>query len=95
MCHRLQLPTETRWPAVACRPMQIAYVRESECSRGPGPTLWERFGVNAEPGKPLSVSSPADAIDTAARNLREDMGAPSTGGTFAECHEATCRGEQR
>jgi hypothetical protein len=51
--------------------------------------------VNAEPGKPLSVNSPADAIYTAAGNLREDMGGPPTGGTFAECHEAACRGEQR
>jgi len=75
--------------------MQIAYVRESECSRGPGPRLSERLGVNAAPGKPLSANSPADAIYTAARNLREDMGAPSTGGTLAECHEAACRGEQR
>ncbi len=71
-------------------PMQIAYVRESECSRGPGPTLWERFAVNAQPGKPLSVNNPADAIYTAARILREDMGAPPTGGTYAEYHEAAC-----
>ncbi len=71
-------------------PMQIAYVRESECSRGSGPTLWERFAVNADPGQPLSVNNPADAIYTAARILREDMGAPPTGGTFAEYHEAAC-----
>jgi hypothetical protein len=71
-------------------PMQIAYVRESECSRGSGPTLWERFAVNAEPGKPLSVNNPVDAIYTAARILREDMGAPPIGGTYAEYHEAAC-----
>ncbi len=72
-------------------PMQIAYVRESECSRGPGPTLWERYAVNAEPGKPLSVNNPADAIYTAARILHEDMGAPPIGGTFNEYHETACR----
>ncbi len=71
-------------------PMQIAYVRESECSRGAGPTLWERFAVNADPGHPLSVNDPADAIYTAARILRQDMGAPPIGGTFAEYHEAAC-----
>jgi len=71
-------------------PMQIAYVRESECSQGPGPTLWERYAVNADPGHPLSVNDPADAIYTAARILREDMGAPPTGGTYAEYHEAAC-----
>jgi hypothetical protein len=71
-------------------PMQIAYVRGSECSQGPGPTLWERFAVNADPGHPLSVNNPADAIYTAARILRQDMGAPPIGGTFAEYHEATC-----
>ena len=28
-------------------PMQIAYVRGSPCSPGPGPTLWERYAVSA------------------------------------------------
>jgi len=72
-------------------PMQIAYVRGSACSPGPGPTLWERYAVNADPGQPLSVNDPADAIFTAARILREDMGAPPTGGTFAEYRQAACR----
>ncbi len=71
-------------------PMQIAYVRGSECSQGPGPTLWERFAVNADPGHPLSVNDPADAIYTAARILRQDMGAPPIGGTFNEYREAAC-----
>ncbi len=53
-------------------PMQIAYVRGSPCSPGDGPTLWERYAVNAEPGRPLSINDPADAIYTAARILRED-----------------------
>jgi len=72
-------------------PMQIAYVRGSECSPGSGPTLWERYAVNADPGHPLSVNDQADAIFTAARILREDMGAPPTGGTFAEYRQAACR----
>ncbi len=71
-------------------PMQIAYVRGSMCSPGAGPTLWERYAVNADPGHPLSVNDPADAIFTAARILRESMGAPPTGGTFAEYKEAAC-----
>jgi hypothetical protein len=72
-------------------PMQIAYVRESPCSPGAGPTLWERYAVNADPGRPLSINDPADAIYTAARILREDMGAPPTGGTYTEYHQAACR----
>jgi hypothetical protein len=72
-------------------PMQIAYVRRSACSPGAGPTLWERYAVNAEPGRPLSINNPADAIYTAARILREDMGAPPTGGSYAEYRQAACR----
>jgi CHAP domain len=72
-------------------PMQIAYVRGSPCSPGDGPTLWERYAVNAEPGRPLSINNPADAIYTAARILREDMGAPPTGGTYTEYRQAACR----
>ncbi|HSZ13401.1 MAG TPA: CHAP domain-containing protein [Solirubrobacteraceae bacterium] len=71
-------------------PMQIAYVRGSACSPGAGPTLWERYAVNADPGHPLSINDPADAIYTAARILREDMGAPPTGGSYAEYHQAAC-----
>lgn len=72
-------------------PMQIAYVRNSQCSPGDGPTLWETYAVHADPSHPLSVNDPADAIYTAARILREDKGAPPTGGTYAEYHEAACR----
>ncbi len=72
-------------------PMQIAFVRASACSPGPGPTLWERYAVNADPRQPLSVNDPADAIYTAARILRQDMGAPPTGGSYAEYHQAACR----
>ena len=71
-------------------PMQIAYVRGSPCSPGNGPTLWERYAVSAHPGKAPSINDPGDAIYTAARILREDMGAPPTGGSFAEYHQAAC-----
>ena len=71
-------------------PMQIAYVRGSACSPGAGPTLWERYAVNADPHHPLSVNDLADAIFTAARFLRADMGAPPIGGTFSEYRQAAC-----
>ncbi|MCW3017798.1 MAG: hypothetical protein JWN10_106 [Solirubrobacterales bacterium] len=72
-------------------PMQIAYVRGSPCSPGPGPTLWERYAVSAHPGQAPSVNDPADAIYTAARILRQDMGAPPTGGSYSEYRQAACR----
>jgi hypothetical protein len=71
-------------------PMQIAFVRESPCSPGPGPTLWERYAVNADPHHPLSVNDLPDAIFTAARLLRADMDAPPTGGSFSEYRQAAC-----
>jgi len=72
-------------------PMQIAYVRESPCSPGSGPTLWERFAVNADPSKPLSVNDLADAIFTAARILAQDMGAPPAGGSYQAYYQTACR----
>lgn len=71
-------------------PMQIAYVRGSACSLGAGPTLWERYAVSAHPGHAPNINDPADAIYTAARILREDMGAPPTGGSYAEYRQAAC-----
>jgi hypothetical protein len=71
-------------------PMQIAYVRGSECSPGAGPTLWEQYEVSAHPGRAPNVNDPADAIYTAARVLREAKGAPATGGSFAEYRQAAC-----
>jgi len=71
-------------------PMQIAYVRGSPCSPGTGPTLWERYAVSAHPGQAPDINDPADAIYTAARILREDMGAPPTGGSYAEYRQAAC-----
>lgn len=77
-------------PAGCAGPMQIAYLRNSECSRGDGPTLWERFAVSSHPGQPADINDPGDAIDTAARILREDMGAPPTGGSYNQYLEAAC-----
>jgi hypothetical protein len=71
-------------------PMQIAYVRNSECSLGSGPTLWERYAVSAHPGQPPNISDPGDAIFTAARILRQDKGAPPTGGSYSEYRQAAC-----
>jgi hypothetical protein len=71
-------------------PMQIAYVRGSECSPGSGATLWERYEVSAHPGSAPDINDPADAIYTAARILREAKGAPPTGGSFAEYRQAAC-----
>jgi len=72
-------------------PMQIAYVRGSPCSPGSGPTLWERYAVSAHPGQAPSIDDPGDAIYTAARILRQDMGAPPTGGSYNEYRQAACR----
>ena len=71
-------------------PMQIAFVRGSECSPGSGPTLWERYGVSIHPGQAPDINDPGDAIFTAARLLREDMGAPPTGSSYGEYREAAC-----
>jgi hypothetical protein len=70
--------------------MQIAYIRESPCSPGPGPTLWERYAVSAHPGQPPQVNDPADAIYTAARILRQAKGAPPIGGSYTEYRQAAC-----
>jgi hypothetical protein len=71
-------------------PMQISYVRGSPCSPGAGPTLWERYAVSAHPGLAPSVDDPADAIFTAARILRADIGAPPIGGSYAAYRQAAC-----
>jgi hypothetical protein len=70
--------------------MEIAYVRGSECSPDPSaPTLWERFGVDAD-GDGRSILDPADAIFTAARIFHEDLGAPPAGGGYRGYYEAAC-----
>ncbi|MBS1861972.1 MAG: CHAP domain-containing protein [Actinobacteria bacterium] len=71
--------------------MEIAYVRGSECSPDPSvPTLWERFGVDADGGG-ASILNPADAIFTAARIFAQDLGAPPAGGPYRGYYEAACR----
>jgi hypothetical protein len=70
--------------------MEIAYVRGSECSPDPSvPTIWERFEVDAD-GAGADIFDPADAIFTAARILRESMGAPPAGGSYHGYYEAAC-----
>jgi hypothetical protein len=71
-------------------PMQIAHVRESPCSPGAGPTLWERFGLDADGDGVTDVNDPADAIFTAARILRVVMHAPPAGGSYAAYRQAAC-----
>jgi hypothetical protein len=71
--------------------MQIAVVRGSACSPDPSvPTLWERYGVDADGDGKASITSVADSIFTGARILRPVMGAPRTGGTYAQYREAAC-----
>ncbi|MBA3867104.1 MAG: CHAP domain-containing protein [Solirubrobacterales bacterium] len=71
--------------------MEIAYVRGSECSPDPSaPTLWERFGVDAD-GNGTSIFDPADAIFTAARIFRRSLGAPPAGGPYQGYYRAACR----
>ena len=71
-------------------PMQIADVRESPCSPGSGPTLWERFGLDANGDGVADVNDPADAIFAAARILRVVMHAPAAGGSYSDYRQAAC-----
>jgi hypothetical protein len=71
-------------------PMQIAVRRGSPCSPGNGPTLWERFGVDADHDGVTDPDDPADAIFTAARILRQAKHAPPAGGSFKDYHNAAC-----
>jgi hypothetical protein len=71
-------------------PMQIAERPNTPCSPAPGPTLWDRFQVSAFGGTP-DINDPADAIFTAAHILRDDMGAPATGGSYEGYYQAACR----
>jgi CHAP domain len=70
-------------------PMQIAIERESACSPGSGPTIFERYGVDAD-GHGADPFDLADAIFTAARLLRVVMGAPPAGGSYAAYRQAAC-----
>jgi len=71
-------------------PMQIAMVRESACSPGPGPTIWETYRVDGDGDGRAEPFNLADAIFTAARLMRVVMHAPSTGGTYAAYRQAAC-----
>jgi CHAP domain len=68
-------------------PMQIGMVRESACSPGPGPTIWERYKFDADGGG-ADPFSPADAIFTAARMLRPVFGL--AGDSYAAYREVAC-----
>lgn len=68
-------------------PMQIGMVRESACSPGSGPTIWERYQVDADGGG-ADPFSPADAIFTAARMMRPVFGL--AGDSYAAYREVAC-----
>jgi hypothetical protein len=78
------------YPSGCGGPMQIAIVRESACSPGPGPTIWETYGVDADGNGEADPFDLADAIFTAARLLRAVMGAPPIGGSYAGYRQAAC-----
>ena len=71
-------------------PMQIAVRRGSPCSPGGGPDLWDSYGVDGDDDGDTDPDSPADAIFTAARVLREAKHAPPAGGSFAAYRTAAC-----
>ncbi|MGE0065807.1 MAG: CHAP domain-containing protein [Solirubrobacterales bacterium] len=75
------------YPSGCGGPMQIGMVRESACSPGPGPTIWERYQVDADGGG-ADPFSPADAIFTAARMLRPVFGL--AGDSYAAYREVAC-----
>jgi hypothetical protein len=68
-------------------PMQIALERESPCSPGPGPTIWERWKFDAD-GHGADPFDLADAIFTAARMLRPVFGLD--GSSYAAYRETAC-----
>jgi hypothetical protein len=70
--------------------MQIAVRRHSPCSPGGGPTLWDRYGVDADHDGRRDPDNPADAIYTAARILRQAKGAPPAGGSYDDYRRAAC-----
>src|SRR3954453_17115313 len=68
-------------------PMQIGMVRESACSPGSGPTIWERYKFDADGGG-ADPFSPADAIFTAARMMRPVFGL--AGDSYAAYRQVAC-----
>ena len=75
------------YPSGCGGPMQIAIVRESACSPGSGPTIWERFHVDAD-GHGANPFDPADAIFTAARMMRPVFGL--AGDSYAAYRQTAC-----
>jgi hypothetical protein len=75
------------YPSGCGGPMQIAIVRESACSPGSGPTIWERYHVDADGGG-ADPFDPADAIFTAARMLRPVFGL--AGDSYAAYRQTAC-----
>jgi hypothetical protein len=70
-------------------PMQIAFVRGTPCSPDPNaPTLWERYGMDANGDDVADVNNPADAIFTAARMLRPVFGL--AGDSYAAYRQVAC-----
>jgi CHAP domain len=77
-------------PSGCAGPMAIAAVRESPCSPGPGPTLWERYGLDIDGDGVANVNDPVDAIFSAAHIMRVVMHAPAAGGSYAGYRQAAC-----
>lgn len=75
------------YPSGCGGPMQMAIVPESACSPGPGPTIWDRYKVDADGGG-ANPFDPADAIFTAARMMRPVFGL--AGDSYAAYHQAAC-----
>jgi hypothetical protein len=75
------------YPSGCGGPMQIAIVRESACSPGSGPTIWERYKVDADGGG-ADPFDPADAVFTAARMMRPVFGL--AGDSYAAYRQAAC-----
>jgi hypothetical protein len=70
-------------------PMQIAFVRGTPCSPDPSaPTIWERYGMDADGDGVANVNDLADAIFTAARMMRPVFGL--AGDSYADYHAAAC-----
>ncbi|MGN6217347.1 MAG: CHAP domain-containing protein [Solirubrobacterales bacterium] len=75
------------YPSGCGGPMQIAIVPESACSPGPGPTIWDRYKVDADGGG-ANPFDPADAIFTAARMMRPVFGLH--GDSYAAYRQTAC-----
>jgi hypothetical protein len=75
------------YPSGCGGPMQIAIVPESPCSPGPGPTIWDRYKVDADGGGADPFDA-ADAVFTAARMLRPVFGL--RGDSYAAYRQVAC-----